>query len=953
MSDYLGPNQTRVLDSDYRSFEGVVYQKRKPPLSSEATFSNKVASENSRLDLATVMPSGWLVTGDIRDNDSELAFYTGDVMCSPTLSSNMFKLITTDRGTGREKLIAVVNGWRLLVQGSVTSGAMDSWENNNIILPLSPAVGSRVDFVFLEAWRKLISPSDTIYKYGNVNYGGTNYSNDLIDPAVNFETSLRVQIQYRIRVVASIRSEYYPEGFDPLAVYAQGAQGVPQNCSLANFNRMSTDAGLWRAGLGDDASIETLGTVDGYSYAIPMFLIRRRNTTAYNPDSNANGAGYARADYITGWSSDRPDGLYSDIIVADDILDIRHTVGASEASQELCDEAFRKVISGKARTKMAKSVWGGESYGSVLVKADSISAADYAGSQGIGVDGDGTRRMYVNAQVDQPATFAPKTVWEKQSGTPGSNWTIGDTVRVSVSVPTGSTIQSIDKAFSGDDPSINLANSFNYGSLPSSYVDLEIKTDSSLAGSSSAVTVEYTARYAQGPHGFNDLPDMFFESGPVARSLSGGNSFALPNTDIPVRSVQGTIYDPDTTAHHTLSNRAWTDSSQWNFGHQLIYYPTTTGPTFTVPRDLFGYDIQGVAAVTVNGADATVSTISRTSTQYTVTLGTSGNIGVNLYTGGKFFEVSEQGRGITNTYEMVTMTPENAVDGINGTGSAPFVLDSTHNLLLAFASLSQDLGYGYCYVNGALKRIGDGYHAWNTLMPDSTRTRTTVWFDIAPSGGSTVEIPVLQYSAVQASDGYQVFYKTIPYQGTLDSTTVTGNVRIAGRAIVTTAGSGSTALQATTYKNIIDRMPAMTGGNDCSGDYTPISMSNTGADPTIETYVVSAVQDIMDRPEGTALIGRTDAVRGRAGVVLPGAPLSGSDGYPYVGLKMGKLDTTGQYQKTYQSYLIDKDSSGELYLMVMGSESDNASAERYFTYSAGYDSVDLFRMPGRPLASRR
>ena len=268
MSDYLGPNQTRVLDSDYRNFEGVVYQKRKPPLSSEATFSNKISAETSRQDMASIIPSGWLIGGDLKDTASELSCFAGDVMCSPSFPSNSFKLIAADKGTIRERLVAIVNGWRILVQGS-TNSTMDAWESNQIVLTAPPniAIGIRVDFVFLEVWRKLITPvpTDIIYKYGNVNYVGLNYQPipELIDPAANFETSLRIQLQYRIRTVADVNVANYPEGFDPLKVFAQGTMATPMLCSGVVFNKMNTDPGLWRAGSGDSVSQETLGTVDG------------------------------------------------------------------------------------------------------------------------------------------------------------------------------------------------------------------------------------------------------------------------------------------------------------------------------------------------------------------------------------------------------------------------------------------------------------------------------------------------------------------------------------------------------------------------------------------------------------------------------------------------------------------------------------------------------------------
>jgi hypothetical protein len=242
----------------------------------------------------------------------------------------------------------------------------------------------------------------------------------------------------------------------------------------------------------------------------------------------------------------------------------------------------------------------------------------------------------------------------------------------------------------------------------------------------------------------------------------------------------------------------------------------------------------------------------------------------------------------------------------------------------------------------------DGYHICS--LPDSSNTRAFVWFDTPPVG-SVVEVPALKYSAVQSSAGYQFFYRMTPYQGLFGSdqfpgvnASMTGYFRAEGPALVTTAGSGSIVAQVTGQKNIIDRLPTLNTDKDASGDYVPIAFANTDNDPTLTTQIVSRIHDVMDSTE--VIIGVSSspwplAYRGRSRITSSGEDLS---------LKMGKLTTAGTYQKTYQSYLLDKDCSGELYLVVVGSESDNGSTLRSF---AGSDAVDIFRLPGRPLTLRK
>ena len=306
MTDNLGLNQTRVLDSSNRSFEAVIFQKKKPPLSCEWNLEGNLVAGHSQDVSQLVGPSGWVSIGYINANASESTARVGDVITSSNYPTNSFKLMATDQGILTGTLSAWVNGMKVLVQG--TNSMVD--ENNIIQLGTPPTTAGRVDFVFLEVWRYLVGISDTVYTHGNVLYGGVNYLNDLVDPAVNVETSLRVQVQYRIRVVSDVDIGTFPEGFGP-NVYAQGPLPSPSTCTGCNFVPVPGDPGLWRAGLGDSAAQETLNTVDGYTYAIPMFAVTRRNTNAFS-NAHVNGAGFTLADYLNGIASDRPDNLYSD-----------------------------------------------------------------------------------------------------------------------------------------------------------------------------------------------------------------------------------------------------------------------------------------------------------------------------------------------------------------------------------------------------------------------------------------------------------------------------------------------------------------------------------------------------------------------------------------------------------------------------------------------------------------
>lgn len=208
----------------------------------------------------------------------------------------------------------------------------------------------------------------TIYRLGNTQADpSVNFSDDIADPVVGTETSKRVQVQYRIRVTGQTEAVNFKtqNGFDNVNVLAQGTQVAPVagyrfvpangvtvagSSSAANYG--TVDPGLFIAGDGTLASANALGTVDGYVYAIPIAMVFRRND-AYNggagggfePLNNTNGAlpsthpGFVNPTIgvIPAGDSDRPDGRFYDLILTDDVMDIRKqiTPGGLDLKAEL------------------------------------------------------------------------------------------------------------------------------------------------------------------------------------------------------------------------------------------------------------------------------------------------------------------------------------------------------------------------------------------------------------------------------------------------------------------------------------------------------------------------------------------------------------------------------------------------------------------------------------------
>jgi len=1011
MSDYLGPNQTRVLDPTNRGFEQVVYQKRKPPLSSELNLTGMVSAENDRLMSRFLNPSGWSLVGSIKGGVTESQCRAGDTLSSSGYVHNTFKLIALDKGVETQALVAWVNGWRILVQGTNSTD-----ENNVIILDEPPTIGSRIDFVFLEVWKKVLEPSDTVYKYGNILYGGINPSNDLIDPAINIETSLRVQIQYRIRV-AYTDLETYPDGFDPNRVFVQGPLSSPlSTCVQAYFSPVPGDIGLWRAGSGDAAAQETLGTADGYTYAIPMFAIHRRNTGIYNPETRSNGSAKTLANYLEGYASDRPDNLYNDWIVASDILDLRRRVSVQDNYKELCEDGFKKLISGKLQTKMGKSTLGEDHYGKVLVQADAVSNVDKVGSTKI-AEGDGVRRIFSNAEITQPDSLIAKTVNDKITGTPGAAWAATNQFEIDLpsdSYPEGSQVTSVDAIYTSSHGS--LTGNISYTALPADDVIFTINSGT-IIGTSLPITVEYTISMPAGPNGLTHVPNRILEF----RKEDSTTPIASVDSDIRVRTAAPVIIG-DTTHFNTLSNRGARFDELYDFGHRMTYHVPGSGSTnYIIPRSIEDYSVLGIADAKIDSTTRSLGTITRTASQYNVALDTtassSEHVEFDLYLGTKFFETNKQGRAITETYEMIELTPREPA----GSGRTVFKVDTTGRFI-AIASYSNENGTCYAYNGSAREPLVTN----NLKLSDAShKTELVIEFSSAPSAGNAISVPVLRKSAISDSEGYTCFYETTPYQGWLDST-VTGRIEAIGPALVTTSGSGtitdytyaqglalfdedttsvlgqntewasnvksgyliklnsdseteyvisevyddstlflsqkpkdSTVYAAYTIvakdqpffspANILDRLPALNSAADASGMNEEISTAVTDKYPVLETRIVNRVQDISDTTANTVILGQNVADRGRSTIHIPDAPL----GRGNLGLKYEKLDSSGQYQKTFQSYILDKDNDGRLYLMVAGSEVDNTSLHNYFDHRSNNDVVDIFELPGIPITMRR
>ncbi len=424
----------------------------------------------------SVSVSGNAITVSLATNASGLPISTAaQVLAAVQGSSAASALVTGVISGSAGNIEDDTDGFQIFLTGGSSVGPpyypgsiVNTDTRNLIVFPYAPSISYNVNFAFLEVWKALVSPNpstankptaSTIFAYGNTLFGGTNLPDDLIDPAMGFTTTLRTQIQYRIRVVQNVDLINHPDGLGDPSIYAIGAYSSnnPQtlNYQYQNMGQLLNDPGLWRAGDGNPAN--GLGTVDGYVYAIPICAVSRRNTTSFNMldggTANLNGAGVIRVPpqqlfgtpdgsiippnvLATVPLSDRPDGRYNDKIDPSDIIDLRHAVspgGFDYAS--LLQGAFNKLVNGRLHTTPKLIPTNGSRFGTKLLYLDEISSVTNPAGNIIAI-ADDYRTLFSDASLQQTIVSSPISRTSKNPTSPsgtGSSWTVQDSYTLDLS----------------------------------------------------------------------------------------------------------------------------------------------------------------------------------------------------------------------------------------------------------------------------------------------------------------------------------------------------------------------------------------------------------------------------------------------------------------------------------------------------------------------------------------
>lgn len=245
----------------------------------------------------------------------------------PKQSDNINKFFLTDF---QEKVdIINLDGYTMPLRNSAGHGDIQ------IDLPEPPTSGVENNLVFLEFWNADVSHEKPIYRYGNVD----NEIEDIfkIDPRIGIETTRRTQLRWRIRTIRDVDFNIYPKGVtDPRVVAIAEAE---LKTSEYRFKPMENDPFIYRAGEETQKAKEDLRTIDGYVYAVPLFRVKRRNSSGFT-EVNPNGA-----IKFDGALSDRPDGLFADVIDQRDIVDLRNKISLNGFNYDkLLHQEFDKFL---------------------------------------------------------------------------------------------------------------------------------------------------------------------------------------------------------------------------------------------------------------------------------------------------------------------------------------------------------------------------------------------------------------------------------------------------------------------------------------------------------------------------------------------------------------------------------------------------------------------------------
>jgi hypothetical protein len=392
-----------------------------------------------------------------------------------------------------------VPAFDILFKGEVISIQGNNSSNlalNAVQLPNPPAWSpgtqeedARLYIVFVEVWYQSLNPQtgqgyyiDPItglryfYPYGGTNPVSTNAEivpDDSVDPFQGLFTTERAQIQWSIsiqRVGLNYDFTRFQYGLDPstatpafpnipMAVYPQALQAAPvTQYTYMNMGSINGDTAVWRAG--DGNVYNSLGTMDGYSYAFPLAVLFQKNSGNFDIVQNLWGCGNANPPYpitsgtnglLSSGISGRFDSRLADQIFQDNVIDTRSTISLAGWDMDfLCRYGFGDLVQGETQLALSRgdaavSPTMAENLGARLNYYVAEAPAGIINTNTIGA-WDGFSNGFSTDLRTFTSTIAISTS-SKSLGSNGSPWVSGppqgDAFTITLPISTNATIQSV------------------------------------------------------------------------------------------------------------------------------------------------------------------------------------------------------------------------------------------------------------------------------------------------------------------------------------------------------------------------------------------------------------------------------------------------------------------------------------------------------------------------------
>src|SRR5271163_429897 len=232
--------------------------------------------------------------------------------------------------------------------------------------------------------------------------------------------------------------------------YLPNTNQQPPNPAYWNPFPINGDTGLWIAGDGNVNN--SLGTMDGYSYAMPVAVVFQRNTGNFDVTNNLFGCAnptisVAGNGTLASGVSGRFDSKLADQIFPDDTVDTRSIVQLQGTPLDQSMRfGFGDLVTGNTKLAISRGSSVGnktEALGSTL--AYNVSVAPVSAAVNVDLLGqwDGFANGFSSDQRTFPATFQITTA-QKTTGIQNAPWVLGDSFTVSLPTSSNATITSVE-----------------------------------------------------------------------------------------------------------------------------------------------------------------------------------------------------------------------------------------------------------------------------------------------------------------------------------------------------------------------------------------------------------------------------------------------------------------------------------------------------------------------------